>query len=393
MPIDFDRIIDRRRTRSYKWDRMSQSIGLDAPDAIPMWVADMDFEAPLAVREALHRAVDHGIYGYGDTDEPWRKACAGWLKRRHGMDVDPEWISHTPGVVSALGLILQAVSEPGDDVIVFSPAYHAFHRIIEANGRRIHNVPLLIEQGMHRMDFDRAKAELTPRDKVVFFCSPHNPGGRVWEREEIVAVAQFCEDNDLILVSDEIHNDLVFPGAKHIPTAIAAPFVADRLITCVAATKTFNLAGAHIGATIASNPQLRRKIEARIGACGLTGFEIFGLIATETAWREGDEWLDALIPYLDANRRAFDAGIVRAIPGARSMPLQATYLAWVDLEGTGLSREDFNDRIAHRARVGVSPGPSFGPGGEMHARFNFAMPRALMDEALARLADAFADLK
>ena len=149
---------------------------------------------------------------------------------------------------------------------------------------------------MHRMDLDRAKAELTPRDKVVFFCSPHNPGGRVWEREEIVAVAQFCEDNDLILVSDEIHNDLVFPGAKHIPTAIAAPFVADRLITCVAATKTFNLAGAHVGATIAANAELRRKIDARIGACGLTGVEIFGLIATETAWREGDEWLDALDP-------------------------------------------------------------------------------------------------
>ncbi len=185
----------------------------------------------------------------------------------------------------------------------------------------------------------------------------------------------------------------MFPGSRHIPTGLAAPFIADRLVTCVAATKTFNLAGAHIGAVIAENPEIRRKIEARIAACGLTGFEIFGLAATEAAWRHGDDWLDALIPYLDANRRAFDAGIARAVPGARSMPLQATYLAWVDFEGTGLAREDFMDRIAHRARIGVSPGPGFGPGGEMHVRFNLAMRRSLLEEALARLADAFSDLR
>nr|MCU0790826.1 PatB family C-S lyase [Nitratireductor sp.] len=354
MSVDFDRIIDRRNTNCDKWDRMGQALGVSAPDAIPMWVADMDFEAPEPVTQALRKAVDHGVFGYGASDASWRQACAGWLERRHGYKVDPAWISHTPGIVSGLGLILQALSEPGDDVIVFSPAYHAFKRIIEANGRRIHNIPMLVEQGMHRMDIDRARAEITSRDKVVFLCSPHNPGGRVWEREEIVEVARFCEENGLILVSDEIHNDLVFPGSRHIPTGLAAPFIADRLVTCVAATKTFNLAGAHIGAVIAENPEIRRKIEARIAACGLTGFEIFGLAATEAAWRHGDDWLDALIPYLDANRRAFDAGIARAVPGARSMPLQATYLAWVDFEGTGLAREDFMDRIAHRARIGVS---------------------------------------
>jgi cystathionine beta-lyase len=393
MTIDFDRITERRNTNCDKWDRMGPALGVPAPDAIPMWVADMDFEAPAPVKQALRAAVEHGVYGYGASDASWREACAGWLKRRHGMEVDPATISRTPGIVSGLGLILQALSEPGDDVIVFSPAYHAFKRIIEANGRRIHNVPMLTEQGRHRMDVDRARTELTPRDKVVFLCSPHNPGGRVWERDEILEVARFCEENGLILVSDEIHNDLVYPGSKHIPTAVAAPFVADRLITCVAATKTFNLAGAHVGAVIAENPALHAKIQARIAACGLTGFEIFGLAATEAAWRHGDEWLDALIPYLDSNRRAFDAVIAKAVPGARSMQLQATYLAWVDFEGTGLAREDFMDRIAHRARIGVSPGPGFGPGGEMQARFNFAMRRELMDEALGRLAEAFSDLR
>jgi cysteine-S-conjugate beta-lyase len=391
MTFDFDRVIDRRNTNCDKWDRMGTALGLDAPDAIAMWVADMDFESPPAVHRDLRRAIDHGVFGYYGATTSWREACAQWVKRRHGWEIDPAWISITPGIVSALGLIVQALSEPGDEVIVFSPAYHAFRRIIEANGRKIHNVPMLTEQGRYRMDLDRAKAELTGRDRIVFLCSPHNPGGRVWEREELVAVARFCEENDLVLVSDEIHNDLVYPGATHIPTAIAAPFIASRLITCVAATKTFNLAGAHVGACVTQDGELRKKLDARIAACGLTGVDMFGMIATQAAWREGDEWLDALIPYLDGNRQLFDTGIARAVPGARSMPLQATYLAWVDFEGTGLSREDIMTRIVDRARIGVSPGPGFGPGGELHVRFNFATQRHLIREALSRLEEAFRD--
>jgi cystathionine beta-lyase len=390
MKFDFDRVIDRRNTMSAKWDRMGLACGLDTPDAIAMWVADMDFEAPPLVKEVLRAEVERSTHGYYSSNAGWRAACAAWLQRRHHWTIDPDWVSTAPGIVSAIGLILQAVSEPGDDVIVFSPAYHAFRIIIEANGCRIHNVPMPTEQGRHRMDFDRLAETLTERAKVVLFCSPHNPGGRVWDAEEIVRLARFCEENDLILVSDEIHNDLIYPGANHVPTAIAAPFVMDRLYTCVAATKSFNLAGAHVGAVVTSNPDLKKKLDARINAAGLGSYNLFGMIATEAAWRGGDEWLDQLIPYLDANRKHFDAGIVRAIPGTRSMPLEATYLAWVDFEGTGLERADFMDRITHRARIGVSPGPQFGPGGEMHVRFNFATQRYWIDEALARLAEAFA---
>jgi cysteine-S-conjugate beta-lyase len=390
MKFDFDRVIDRRNTMSAKWDRMDLACGLDAEDAIAMWVADMDFEAPPSVKEALRAEVERSTHGYYSSNAGWRAACAAWLERRHQWTIDPDWVSTAPGIVSAIGLILQAVSEPGDDVIVFSPAYHAFRIIIEANGRRIHNVPMPTEQGRYRMDFDRLAETLTERAKVVLFCSPHNPGGRVWDADEIVRLARFCEENDLILVSDEIHNDLVYPGTKHVPTAIAAPFVMDRLYTCVAATKTFNLAGAHVGAVVTSNPELKKKLDARINAAGLASYNLFGMIATEAAWRGGDEWLDQLVPYLDGNRKHFDAGIVRAIPGTRSMPLEATYLAWVDFEGTGLERADFMDRITHRARIGVSPGPQFGPGGEMHVRFNFATQRYWIDEALARLAEAFA---
>lgn len=400
MKFDFDRVIDRRNTHSAKWDRIEGGTlykagqlpsGQSVNDAIPMWIADMDFEAPPAVKQVLAAEVERSTHGYYDTNLDWRQACADWLQRRHHFAVDPNWISTTPGIVSALGLILQAFSEPGDEVIVFSPAYHAFGYIIEANGRKIHNVPMLTEQGRYKMDMDRLKASVTDRAKVVFLCSPHNPGGRVWDREELIEVAQFCVDNDLILVSDEIHNDLVFPGATHIPTAIAAPFVTDRLITCVAATKTFNLAGAHVGACITPNANLRKKLDDRIMAAGLVSYNLFGMIATEAAWRHGDEWLDALLPYLDANRKHFDAGIVRAIPGTRSMPLEATYLAWVDFEGTGLSRTEIMDRITHRARIGVSPGPQFGPGGEMWVRFNFATPRYWINEALSRLEEAFRD--
>ncbi len=400
MKFDFDRVIDRRNTMSAKWDRIEGGTlykadvapsGPGARDAIPMWIADMDFAAPPAVKEVLLAEVNRSTHGYYSTNDSWRAACADWQARRHGFPIDPDWVSTTPGIVSGLGLILQAVSEPGDDVIVFSPAYHAFKYVIEANGRRIHNVPMLTEQGRHRMDFDRLAETLTERARVVFFCSPHNPGGRVWERDEIIRLAQFCVERDLILVSDEIHSDLVYPGATHVPTAIAAPFVMDRLYTCVAATKTFNLAGAHVGAVVTSNPELKKKLDARINAAGLASYNLFGMIATEAAWRGGDEWLDQLVPYLDANRKHFDAGIVRAIPGTRSMPLEATYLAWVDFEGTGLERADLMDRITHRARIGVSPGPQFGPGGEMHVRFNFATQRHWIDEALARLAEAFAN--
>lgn len=401
MQFDFDRVIDLRNTHSAKWDRIAAGTkwrqprpddGPDAADAIPMWVADMDFEAPPAAIDALRREADRGVLGYYDTNASWYEALAGWLDRRHGWRPDPSWMSLAPGVVSAIGLVLQALTEPGDEVVVFSPAYHAFRYIIEANGRVILNVPMKLEQGRHRIDMQRLADTLTPRGKVVILCSPHNPGGRVWEEDEIRAVADFCVERGLYLVSDEIHGDLVYPGAKHVPTHLAAPQIANRLITTAAVTKTFNLAGAHVGAVIASNPEIKKKIDARISASGLVSQGRFGVIVTEAAMRGGDAWLDALIPYLRANRDRLAEGIARTIPGARAMHLEATYLGWVDFSGTGLEMEDYMERITKRARIGVSPGPQFGPGGEQWIRFNFAMRRALLDEALDRLAEAFSDL-
>jgi cystathionine beta-lyase len=391
--FDFDRVIERRGTHASKWDNMARLSGITSPDAIPMWVADMDFAAPPGVTAALAAEVQRATHGYYADTGSWAAALADWMARRHGVRVDPGWVSQTPGIVSGLGLILQAVSAPGDEVVVFPPAYHAFRKIIVANERRILDAQLVERQGRYAMDLDALRNKLTSRTKVVFLCSPHNPGGTAWPADELRALAQVCAEHDLILVSDEIHCDLVFAGSKHIPTMAAAPEIADRLITCVAATKTFNLAGAHAGACITSNAALKRKVDARIAASGLGSYNSFGMIATEAAWRTGEAWLDALLPYLARNRDLFDARIEAAAPGARSMRLDATYLAWVNFAGTGLAPEDVAARVAKRARIYASPGQQFGPGGETWLRFNFATPRAILEEALGRLDDAFSDLR
>jgi len=391
--FDFDRVIQRRGTHASKWDNMAKLSGITAPDAIPMWVADMDFAAPPGVTAALTAEVQRATHGYYAYTGSWAAALVDWMARRHNLKIDPAWVSPTPGIVSGLGLIMQAVSAPGDEVVVFPPAYHAFRRIIVNNERRILDAQLVERQGRYFMDLDALRTSLTPRTKVVFLCSPHNPGGTCWSADELRALAQLCAERDLILVSDEIHCDLVFAGAKHVPTMTAAPEIMDRLITCVAATKTFNLAGAHVGACIVSNPDLKKRLDARIMASGLGSYNAFGMIATEAAWRTGETWLDALLEYLTASRDLFDRRIEAAAPGARSMRIDGTYMAWVDFSGTGLAPDAVTARVAQRARIYASPGPQFGPGGEAWLRFNFATPRPILEEALGRLDEAFMDLR
>ena len=390
---DFDQVIERRGTHALKWDLIAARSGIEAEDAIPMWVADMDFRAPPGVTEALRDEVERGTHGYYADTGSWAESCCAWMSRRHGVAFDPAWVSPTPGVVSGLGLILQATTEPGDEVVLFPPVYHAFRRIIPANDRKILDAPLDLVDGRYRMDLDKLASKLTPRTRVVFFCSPHNPGGTVWTAEEIQGLAAFCETHDLLLVSDEIHCDLVFERGAFVSTLKAAPSVADRLITTVAATKTFNLAGAHVGACVTSNAELKKRLDRRIAASGLSSYNGFGMIATEAAWRTGDAWLDALLPYLDANRRRFETGIEEIAPGARAMPLASTYLTWIDFGGVDLQPGEVEARVKERARIFASPGPQFGPGGESWLRFNIATPRSILEDALERLEEAFGDLR
>ncbi len=392
--IDFDRVIDRRGSQAAKWDMAEKLSGIPSRDVIPMWVADMDFAAPPGVTAVLRADIERATHGYyGDPAGSWAGALRDWLARRHDLSIDAGWVSQVPGIVPGLGLIQQAFTDPGDEILFFTPGYHVFPKIIRLNDRTPVASPLKLRNGRYEMDFADVSAKLTARTKAIFFCSPHNPGGTIWTRDEIRTLAQFCERNKLLLVSDEIHCDLIMPGEKHTPALTAAPEIADRLISCFAATKTFNLAGAHAGALVTSNVTLKAKLDARISATGLDSYNSFGMIATQAAWRTGDAWLDSLLPYLADNRDLFDRRIEAAIPGARSMRLQSTYLAWVDFAAASVPYEDVAQRIKTRARIFASPGPQFGTGGETSMRFNLATPRPVLVEALDRIEMAFADLK
>lgn len=387
--FDFDEIIDRRATHSMKWDMMEPLFGVDARDGLPMWVADMDFRPPSAVMEALAEEIARGVPGYFGDDRAYRDAIVGWMARRHGWEVAPESILTTHGLVAAVGFCLQAFSAPGDGVILFTPVYHAFHRIVAANGRRVVPSRLVERDGRYTMDLDALAASLTGDERIVIFCSPHNPGGRVWSVEEQRALAAFCAERDLVVVCDEIHHDLVLPGHVHVPLPIAAPEALDRTVMLTAATKTFNIAGALTGNAIVPDAGLRARLAAVLAAAG-TSPNRFGALMATAAYATGDAWVDALTAYLGRNARIFETGLA-AIPGVRPMRLEATYLAWVDFAGTGLAPDEVRRLVHERARIAPSPGAQFGAGGERFLRFNLATPRARVVEAVERLQATFAE--
>ncbi len=390
--FDFDEPIDRRRTHSSKWDMMEALFGVSPADGLSMWTADMDFRAPPAVNAALAEAMRHGIYGYFCDETEHKAAISGWMARRHGWEVDPDWIATTYGVVpGAFVHCLNAFSEPGDSVILFTPVYHAFERALRANDRLVVESPLLELDGRYQMDLEGLARRLDGSERIAVLCSPHNPGGTLWTRDEQRALADFCAAHDLILVADEIHHDLVMPGRRHLPTAVALGDTLDRLVVLTASSKTFNLAGALIGNAIIPDAGLRARF-AKVHRAAGTGLNGLAVRMATAAYSQGDAWLDALLPYLAENARVFEAGIA-AIPGLRPMPLDATYLSWVDFAGTGMATDEINARVLGTARIAPSPGAQFGTGGESFLRFNIGTPHARVREAVARLQDAFADLQ
>ena len=314
------------------------------------------------------------------------------MDTRHGWNVDRDWVFTTHGLVNGTALCIDAFSKPGDGIVLFTPVYHAFAKIIHAAERDVVECQMVETAGRYEMDFDAYDAQMTGKETMVILCSPHNPGGRVWSREELQGVADFAKRHDLILVSDEIHHDLVFPGQSHIPMANVDPSITDRLVMMTATTKTFNIAGSHSGNVIIEDPTLRARFGARMAALGLSP-NSFGLFMATAAYSpDGAAWVDDLVAYLDGNRKVFDAA-VNAIPGLRSMPLESTYLSWVDFAGTGMEMADFTNRVEKGARIAVNHGPTFGAGGDSFLRFNIATPRARVEEACARLAEAFSDLQ
>ncbi|NUB46643.1 pyridoxal phosphate-dependent aminotransferase [Fertoebacter nigrum] len=390
--MSFDTPVNRIGTHSVKWDMMEKLYGVPAASGIAMWVADMEFRPPQVVQDAVEKMAAHGVYGYFGDDSRYLAAIRWWMQTRHGWDVPAEAIFTTHGLVNGTALCVDAFTQPGDAVVLMTPVYHAFARVIKGAGRSVTECPLVMQDGRQMMDFTAWDALMTGRETMLILCSPHNPGGRVWTVAELQGVADFCARHNLLLVSDEIHHDLVYPSQKHTAMPLAAPGIADRLVMMTATTKTFNIAGAHIGNVIITDPALRARFAERMNAMGISP-NAFGMhMATAAYSPEGAVWVDGLMAYLDGNRQMFDAA-VNAIPGLQSTPLEATYLAWVDFSGTGMTLPEMLARVEKGAGICTNHGTSFGTGGETFLRFNLAAPRAQVAEAVARLQRAFADLQ
>lgn len=391
MDFEFDRAPSGRGHHTQKWDDMERLHGVAAEDAIPMFVADMDFRAAPCILDALRAEVDRGYMGYfGQTDRV-SAAVVGWMSDRHRWAFDPEILRYTHGVVAGFGMVLDAFSEPGDGVIVFSPVYHAFYGKARSMGREIVESPLHIRDGRFEMDLEALGDALKGHERILVMCSPHNPGGRLWTAEDLREVATFCERHDLLLLSDEIHMDLTFPGVSHVPTAVAAPGARARLVTLTAASKGFNTAGGETGFAIIEDDALRARFDLSHKSRGGTPNR-FGMILTKAAFTDGAPWSEAVRAYL-ADNFALWRDRIGALPGIEVMDMQSTYLSWVDFRNTGCGAEEVRRRLNEDARVVMSPGTQFGTGGEGWHRFNIALPRPRLDVAIGRIEAAFADLQ
>lgn len=390
--MDFDTIIDRRGTHSSKWDKMETLFGVSPQDGLAMWTADSDYQTAPCVIEAVKKAAEHGVFGYSWQHPEYLQAVQWWMKTRHSWDIETDWVLTTQGLGNAIALSLDVWSQPGDGVVIFSPVYHEFAHKVNKAGRKVTECPLARDGDTYNLDLDDAQLRLNGSEKLLLWCSPQNPSGRVWTPEELRAVAAFAKRNNLILVSDEIHHDLVYPGSTFVPMDVAAPDARAWTVTLTAASKTFNIAGQRTGNMIIPDPDLRAAMRQRLNTLDYDPSALGVAMITAAYSPEGAEWVDAQIAHLEGNRKLFDDA-VNALPGLKSLPLQSTYLAWVDFSGTGMSRAEFIKRLREDAKIATSPGDGFGTGGELMDRFNLATQRARVEEACRRLTKAFSDLQ
>ena len=379
-PFDFDTPLDRRGTASIKWDKYK------GRDVIPLWVADMDFACAPAVVEALHRRVDHPIYGYSDPPAELPGTIVGCLEREYCWKIEPEWIIWLPGLVVGLNVVSRAFGEAGDDVVTATPVYHPFLSAPVNSERRVVRVPMSQQNGVWRWDIVALARAITPRSKLLLLCNPHNPVGRVFTREELQAVVEVCERHDLTLCSDEIHCGLILdPDKPHIPVASLGEGIAGRTVTLMSASKTFNLPALGCAFAIASNPEVRARMrKAMAGIVHHVG--MMGYIATLAAYTEGKPWQLALLDYLRGNRELVEREIGR-IPALRIGHAEATYLSWIDARSLPINNAQ---EFLEEAGVGLYDGALFGAPGFL--RLNFACPRSLLEQALERISRALAYL-
>jgi len=383
LKYDFDKVIDRCGTESLKWVYPRKVLKVD--DALPMWVADMDFEAPPAVIEALRRRVDHGVFGYPLVPPSFYEAAIGWLGRRHGWEVEKKWMIMTPGIVPALNYCVRAFTRPGDPVIVQTPVYHPFYYAIENNGRRVVRNPLRFDGRRYVMDLDDLRTKIDAPGRTLILCSPHNPVGRVWDRDELEALGRIAVERDLIVIADEIHHDLVYSGHRHHVLAALSPELAQQTITCIAPSKTFNIAGLTTAAVIAANPDLNKKFRDEEERSGFDLGNALGIVAFEAAYAHGEDWLEALLPYLEKNVDLIETFVAGRLPGVRFVRPEGTYLGFLDCRGLDIEPDKLNDFFLNRCRVYFTDGKIFGDEAAGFVRINFGCPRSVLCEALERI--------
>ncbi|MCA1064914.1 pyridoxal phosphate-dependent aminotransferase [Rossellomorea aquimaris] len=382
----FEELINRKGSSSVKWDMTKTVFGKD--DVLPMWVADMDFLPPQEVLDSLHERLKHGIFGYTFVGEGAASSMKDWVLKRHGWNIEESWLQYSPGVVPAISTVIQALTVPGDKVLVQSPVYTPFFSLVEDNDRVIVNSPLVYHDGSYTIDFGAFEESLKSGVKLFLLCNPHNPSGRVWTKDELTKMAQLCRKYNVVIVSDEIHSDLVFKPHTHIPVASLDDAFKDMTITCIAPSKTFNLAGLQASAMITPNGDLREKMALIHKKQGFFTLNTFGIVGMEAAYRHGEGWLEEVLEYLQENVRVTKEFIIKNLPDLRLVDPEGTYLLWIDCTKMGLSDEELKERLLDKGKLALEPGTKYGSGGEGFVRMNIACPRRTLMDGLERLRTA-----
>jgi len=383
---NFDELIDRTNTNSVKYDGRKMFFG--NADLLPLWVADMDFRTPDFIVEAIRKRTEHEVFGYTFKADSYTNSIVNWLKRRHNWEIKPEWISFSPGVVAGLTLAIEALSKPGDGVIVQPPVYFPFFDSVKGTGREMIENPLRLENGRYYFDLEDLKNKITPATRLLLLSNPHNPGGMAWNEKELTELAQICLENKILIISDEIHSDLIFDGFKHTPLAGISEEIAQNCVVCMAPSKTFNTAGLTTSFLVIPNKRHFVAYERVMRLPHLHMGNIFGTVALEAAYTHGDEWLRQLLVYLKGNYEHLEQFFIENLPEVKVMKPDATYLIWLDFSAFGLTDEALNQKLIDGG-IGLNRGVQFGKQGSGFMRMNIGCPRSVLQEALSLIKNVF----
>ncbi len=386
MKYNFDEAPCRENSNCLKWDKREEVFG--KADVIPMWIADMDFSTPPFIINALRERLNHEVLGYSYRPDSYFKAFISWVSALHGWDIMQEWIEFSPGVVPALNLCTLAYTSPGDEIIIQPPVYPPFYGAVKDHGRKLVFNPLAEIGKGYIMDLEGLRRIITQKTKMLILSNPHNPVGRVWTRDELSELADICHEKGIVILSDEIHSDLTLPGVKHIPLASVSEKAASVTVTCMAPSKTFNLAGLSTSSMIISDPELMEKYRKTLVGLHMHLGNIFGNVASEAAYTHGREWLEQLMRYVEGNVDLVMDFCRERLPLVRPVRPEATYMIWLDCRAMGMTGEELNRFFVESAGVGMNEGSRFGPGGEGFMRMNLACPRALVQKALEQIENA-----